>query len=234
MSFLDAPPEKGALQNDTFRSVGMPVLFFVGFAFFIWSLGQYLWRTAEEGIKTVPAGIKTAVSGASRQGAGFVPQAPVREVPPDAGAPTAPPEPAESAGPGTISIMPSEAPKAKIVREWKMRGTIYDLITLQPVPNAQMTFTDNETNARALIQADSQGRYRTILPPLEGRGYVVTLAKTGYVKSYLNPGTEGVNVMPLERRKEIAKELSSLIAEPASIQPDTGAPFVTNFYIAPK
>ena len=169
MSFLDAPPEKGALQNDTFRSVGMPILFFVGFAFFIWSLGQYLWRTAEEGIKTVPGGFKPTVAGTSSQGGGFVPQAPVRDVPPEAEAPT---EPAEAVGPGTISILPSEAPKAKIVREWKMRGTVYDLITLQPVPSAQLTFTDNDTNARALIQADSLGRYRAILPSLDGRGYV--------------------------------------------------------------
>ena len=209
----------------------MPILFFVGFAFFIWSLGQYLWRTAEEGIKTVPGGIKSTVAGAVSQGGGFVPQAPARDLPPETEPPT---EPAEAVGPGTISIMPSEAPKAKVVREWKMRGTIYDLITLQPVPSAQLTFTDNDTNARALIQADSQGRYRAILPSLDGRGYVVTLAKPGYVKSYLNPGTEGVASMPLERRKEIVKELSSLIAEPASIQPDSGAPLVTNFYIAPK
>ncbi|MEQ1919964.1 MAG: carboxypeptidase-like regulatory domain-containing protein [Elusimicrobiota bacterium] len=225
---MDAPPEKTAFQNDTFRSVGMPVLFFVGFAFFIWSLGQYLWRTAEEGVKTVSAGIKPAVAGASSQGGADAPQSSAPFVPTESEAP------AEPEGPGTVSIMASEPPKTQIVREWKMRGTIYDLITLSPVPSAQLTFTDNDTNARALIQADSRGRYRAILPSLAGRGYVVTLAKPGYAKSYLDPGTEGVASMPLERRKEIVKELSSLISEPSTIEPNSGAPLVTNFYIAPQ
>jgi hypothetical protein len=140
----------------------------------------------------------------------------------------------EEEGPGIVSIMQEKGPRPKVVSEWKMRGTIYDLITLKPVPGVHMIFTDNATNSKAQIKTDEQGRYRTILPALPGRGYLVTLSKTGYLKSYLDPGTEGVSDMPLERRKEIVSELASLIAEPAALQPNSGDPLLTDFHMAPK
>lgn len=249
MSFLDAPPEKSALQNDTFRTFGIPILFLGGLAAFVWTAGQYLWRTAEEGTKAVIAASGTPSAGAAKGGAaggGTVAQALIDELKsnrdePAASSPgAAAPAPAEAAtpdedeGPGIVSIMPDKGARPKAVSEWRMRGVIYDLVTLKPVPGVHMIFTDNETNSRAQIKTDAQGRYRAILPALPGRGYLVTLSKTGYLKSYLDPGTEGVSDMPLERRAEIVKELSSLIAEPAALEPNGDTPLVTDFHMAPK
>lgn len=246
MSFHDAAPQKTALQSDGFRNLVLPVLLFGGLAFFVWSIGQYLWHSAEEGAKTVQAGVKSVPIPSGGGGGGVVPvnskaiQGLVNEQVTgefDSGG-VAPvnkrPSTDDEEGTGTISIMPDKGPKARAAREWKMRGEIRDLITLKAVPGVKMTFIDNETNSRAAIVTDGQGRYRTILPPLPGRGYLVTLEKLGYEKTYLDPGTEGVPDMPLERRKEIRKELSSLIAEPSSIEPNSETPLVTNFYIAPK
>jgi hypothetical protein len=241
MSFQDAPPEKSALQNDTFRSFGIPLLFFGALAYFVWAGGQYLWRTAEEGTKSTVAATKTTLANAGKPVDGTVAQALVEQLKtnrdePGAASPGegAEPRPQEEEGPGIVSVMPEKGPRPKAVTEWKMRGVIYDLLTLKPIPGVHMIFTDNETNSRAQIQSDAQGRYRAILPALAGRGYLVTLSKPGYLKSYLNPGTEGVADMTLERRTEIVKELSSLISEPAVLEPNSDRPLVTDFHMAPQ
>ena len=73
LSFLDAPPEKTAFQNDNFRSFGMPILFFGGFAYAIWTFSQYMWRTASDGTKTIPAVVKKQDSPSGSYSAGVVP-----------------------------------------------------------------------------------------------------------------------------------------------------------------
>lgn len=250
MSFQDAPPEKSAFQNDNFRNFGIPLMIFGGLAYGLWTFSHYMWRTAEEGTKTVSTTMKKALPSSST-GSGVVPtdskaiQALVMEqttgvYDPEGKEP--PPEPArlpdgespEEQGPGVVSIMPVKSSPAKVVAEWRMRGVIYDLITLKPVPNVHMIFTDNVTNSRAQIKTDPEGRYRVLLPTLSGRGYLVSLSKAGYEKSYLDPGTEGVADMPMDRRLEITRELSSVIAEPASLQPNGDTPLVTDFHLAPK
>ena len=244
MTFTEGSKQKTTLESDGFRNVGIPIMLFGGIAFFIWSFGQYMWHTAEKGTETIDAVAKTATGSVAPKGGGVVPvnsraiQGLVNEqvtgkFDPDGNA-VYEKKTEEDEGPGTISIMPQKGPKDKIIREWKMRGEIFDLVTLLPVPGVHMIFTDNETNSRAQIKTDDQGRYKVILPPLKGRGYLITLSKPGYEKTYLDPGTEGVADMTVERRREIAKELSSLIAEPSSLQPNSDTPLVTDFHMAPK
>lgn len=247
MSFLDAPPEKTALQNDNFRNFGIPILFFGGLAYGLWAFSEYMWRTAEQGTKAVAGALSpTANSPTIIKGGGIVPsdsagiQGLVNEqrtgVYDPTGADPLPEavKPPVEEGPGLISIMPEKGDRPKAVFEWRMRGVVYDLITLKPVPGAHLIFTDNTTNSRAQILTDSKGRYRAVLPSLAGRGYLVSLSKAGYLKSYLNPGTEGVADLPLERRRELVQELSSLIAEPYEVHPNSDEPLVTDFHIAPN
>jgi hypothetical protein len=231
MSFLDAPPEKTAFQNDNFRNFGMPIIFFGGFAWAIWSFGQYMWRTASEGTKTVPAVVKKQDSPSVSYSAG-------KHAPLDASpSPEAQKQAPENEGSGNISVMPvkkDSAAKAKGGSEWKMHGVVYDLITLKPVPGVHLIFTDNMTSRRVPIDADSQGRYRALLPLLVGRGYIVTMSKPGYKSTYLDPGIEGVSSLPLERRRELVRDLSSLISQPYLFEPDSGAPLVADFYLPPQ
>lgn len=246
MSFLDAPAEKSAFQNDNFRSFGIPILFFGALAYALWAFSGYMWRTAEQGTKGHVEVLKGAgASPAVIKSGGVVPadsagiQALVDEQRAASlaaeGAEPAPEDakPDAQEGPGVVSIMPESGERPKAVSEWRMRGAVYDLVTLKPVPGAHMVFLDNATNSRAQIVTDSRGRYRAILPALSDRGYLVSLSKPGYVKSYLNPGTEGVADMPLDRRRELAQELSTLVAEPFEVHPNSDAPLVTDFHLAP-
>ncbi|MBI3288405.1 MAG: carboxypeptidase regulatory-like domain-containing protein [Elusimicrobia bacterium] len=142
----------------------------------------------------------------------------------------------EDEGAASISITASDSPipRAKAVREWKLRGVVYDLLTLKPIPRCSLIFADYVTNARADVLTDSQGRYRIILPPLSERGYLVSIQKKEYEKAYLNPGTEGVREMTETMRRELVHELSTTLAQPSSVQPYSEAPLVTDFYLAPK
>lgn len=246
MSFLDAPPEKTAFQNDNFRNFGMPILLFGGFAFAIWTFSQYMWRTASDGTKTVSVVVKKQDS----HRAGVVPSGSdgiqgfvnAQWTGKDASAGAAPfagaqkgEQERERSGP--VSAMPDNggpSAKARGGSEWKMRGVIYNLITLKPVSGVHLIFTDNKTSLRIPIDADSQGRYRALLPSLVGRGYVVTMLKPGYKSTYLDPGIEGVPSLPVERRRELVRDLSSLLSQPYVFEPDSGAPLVADFYLSPQ
>ncbi len=251
LSFTDAPPERGALQNDNFRSFGLPAILFGGLAFGMWSFSQFMWRTAEENAASYETNAKNTISGkqasSSKLAAGVVPvdskaiQGLVNEqvtgvYDPEGVLPEEKKAAPVETGPGIVSITPAGKTVQAASREWRMRGTIYDLVTLKPVPGVHMIFTDNATNSRAQIKTDGAGRYKVILPPLTNpdRGYLVALSRSGYEKAYLNPGTEGVAEKPLEERTQLARELSTLIAEPASLQPNSEEPLITDFHMAPK
>ena len=62
----------------------------------------------------------------------------------------------------------------------------------------------------------------------------MSFSKPGYSKTYLDPGTEGVAEKPLPERKQLVSELSSLIMEPAALEPNSDTALVTDFYLAPK
>ena len=123
--------------------------------------------------------------------------------------------------------------QSKPVKEWKLRGFVYDLVTLQPVPHCKIILSDLETNSHLETATDAGGRYRAILPPLRDRGYLVAISASGYAPAYLNPGAEGVPKKPVGERQNLCKELGTAVVQPASLQPHAADPLVTDFYIAP-
>lgn len=122
---------------------------------------------------------------------------------------------------------------AEVVKEWKLRGVIYDLETLKPVEGCTMVFFDVSANARFETMTDDQGRYRVIVPQLGERAYKVKIAHQGYASSYLNPGTENVPKMDQEYRRQLVQELGKSLEGPYSVQAYGSRPLVTDFYIAP-
>jgi hypothetical protein len=147
----------------------------------------------------------------------------------------APPDgPAETGeGSGTISITKEAGQAARPPREWRLRGRVYDLVTLKPVAGALIILTDNETNARAETMTNAEGRYRTVLPPLRERGYAVGIKKNGYAQSYAGPESAGVKDLDAGSRKELARQLSRSVEAPTALEPGSDAPLVTDFFLAP-
>ena len=128
------------------------------------------------------------------------------------------------------------AATSKAPREWRLRGSVYDLVTLKPLAGCAIQFTNEATNRSIMTRSDSAGRYRTIVPSLSGgSGYSVSIEKSGYAPNYLNPGTEGVREMAAGERKGMARDLATTTAvEPATVQSVSEKPFITDFYLAPR
>jgi len=143
-------------------------------------------------------------------------------------------QPDEEKEPPVVSISVEPPQKAaRPVKEWRLRGYVYDLMTFKPVAHCRMVLSDVNTNARFETSTGADGRYRAILPPLPDRGYLVSVSQAGYAPNYLNPGTEGVREKPLEERQALCRDLATVVVQPASLEPHGGDPLVTDFFIAP-
>ncbi len=263
-SYKEERPEQSALKSDGFRNGVMPAVFLLGLGLFMWKMGGFFFNqveannrqteseesavrkakvaqskmTPDQAAEAIARGTAAVRAALGDQAAGVKPGTSHATAgrPDGAGEATVVGGDDEAySGGGSISITPvGQGPAPKAVTEWKLRGHVYDLLTLRPVSGAQIVFTDNETNFKANSTSDSTGRYRIILPPLEGRGYLVAIKKQGYAKTYLNPGTEGVAEMDRAKRKELSRELESTIQEPASLQPFSSDPLITDFHLAPQ
>lgn len=137
----------------------------------------------------------------------------------------------EEGGGATVIGAPGAAEEE--VREWRLRGRVYDLVTLEALPRCPMIFADEGSAARLESASDAQGRYRVAAPPLKGRGYAVAVRCPGYAASYLNPGTEGVRQMSEEDRRALAADIAKSLDAPYTVQAYGSKPLVTDFYLAP-
>ncbi|MFI5346510.1 MAG: carboxypeptidase regulatory-like domain-containing protein [Elusimicrobiota bacterium] len=232
----DLPKAAGnPLKQSPYYQFVMPALFFLGLGGLIWWLASGLFRLGEENANTpqinvmaerpagereIAAGLAStaAVSGGVRayEGSGTISVAPVEDAPP--------------------AVVPDVPAKpVKVVKEWKLRGMVYDLTTLKPLSGCQLTFTDLETNRNITTRTNSEGRYRALVPSLPERGYTVKAEKSGYSPNYLDPATEGVRSMSAAQRKELAKGLSDTLSEtPAALQASGAEPLITDFFLAPR
>ena len=124
--------------------------------------------------------------------------------------------------------------KAKGPQEWRLRGTVYDLVTLRPVAGVQVTLKDSETARAVDTLTDAGGRYRFNVPPLPGRGYSVVFTSAKYSPSYVNPDDESVRERSPEERKQLASQLAHEMDPPYPVQGLAGEPVTTDFYLAPR
>lgn len=256
----DGPPGSvNPLKQSPYWNFVLPVLFFGALACGIWYIGAGLFHLGEENAKSFDekpnflrstAEEKKAAEDAAAKGqdgaAADSEGAVLQPATPDGGpaTPGARREAGASGDEAVVSITPADAsdavsapaPKAaKPVAEWKLRGHVYDLTTLKPLAGCRLEFVDEETNLRRETRSDSTGRYRIILPPLDGRGYVVSASKSGFAPNYLDPSTPGVRELDAADRGALAKSLATaLSASPASVQAEGAAPVVTDFYLAPR
>ncbi|MDE2141934.1 MAG: carboxypeptidase regulatory-like domain-containing protein [Elusimicrobia bacterium] len=232
------------LKQSPYYQWAMPALFFVALGGLIWWLASGFFRLGEENAAAPSVGVAAAAkAGGERETAAFSTAAFA------SAANTSPSNSGGSSyeGSGTVSVAPAvEAPPppaasepppkpVKAVKEWKLRGRVYDLTTLKPLSGCQLTFVDVETNRNIHTRTDAEGRYRALVPSLPDRGYALKAEKSGYSLNYLDPSTEGVRAMGAAARKELAKGLAdTLTATPASLQAEGAAPLITDVYLAPR
>lgn len=141
---------------------------------------------------------------------------------------------AETQGHGVVSIVKETgASQARTAREWRLRGAVYDLVTLKPVAGAKLILLDNEANTRAETVTNAQGRYKTVVPALNKNGYLVSIAKAGYAASYAGPESAGAGELDPGSRLELARQLARTVEAPTSLEPGSDEPYITDFFLAP-
>jgi hypothetical protein len=258
MSFPEDEPVVGVHPLKQTRAYQFlpPLLFFSGIAYGVWALGSGLFHLGEASSVAEISPTLSAMASTTTVSAPAAPTAPGVVMAPAApsGAAAASPagETPSSDGESSAVIYISHdndapaqparpqaparpAPPPKPVRQWRLRGTVYDLLTLQPISGASVVFIDQTTNHRNEAQTDSEGRYRTVLAPLADRGYSVAIRKDGYSTNYLDPSVQEVAKMRPEARRQIGRDLASTFApQPAYVQPASEKPLNTDFYLAPN
>jgi len=235
MSFPEGDGDSGAtanpLKESKYYQFVFPILFFGAIAMIVWYLGSGLMHLGQESAQSNDSG---NLSGIPRIPA--PPSHPAESAKPPEEAPTVSIVAVDENGAPAAKGAAGRRPPAAAVAEWRLRGTVYDLTTLKPLGGVSLVFADEETNATIKTRSDSQGRYRVIVPPLDGRGYAVAIDKNGYATNYLDPSNEdGVREKDAEERKAMARDLSSTLgAAHATVQSESAEPLVTDFYLAPR
>lgn len=119
------------------------------------------------------------------------------------------------------------------VKEWRLRGVVYDLTTLAPVPRCLLVLTQASTGEKFETMTDAGGRYRLLVPALQRDSYQVRLQAERFSRSYLNPEVENVRKLPEAKRRELANELAATFLPPYELT-GSAQPLVTDFYLAPQ
>ena len=85
-----------------------------------------------------------------------------------------------------------------------VRGTVYDLLTLKPVPGAQVIFTARSSGRSVHARTDSAGRYTLNLARSSEGGFEAAIIRKDYPDKYLEENDPPYRTMGLKRRQEAA------------------------------
>lgn len=235
----DSDGEPNPLKHEaSYYPLIMPAVFFGCLGLVVWKIGTGLMYIASDPSQHERGSFETGGGPVTKEAVAKTMADSIRQVDADGlgqnGASDRDAASAEGESHEAVTVVKETADaRTPAVSEWRLRGTVYDLITLKPVAGAKLTLTDNETNARAETTTDAAGRYKTVLPPLHRHGYLVAIAKSGYASSYAGPESAGVADLDAGSRKELARQLARSVEAPTSLEPGGGAPYVTNFFLAP-
>ena len=248
MSFRDEEATPSGGKRRSHSSLGLFALLGLGLA-----LGVGAWQGLDWLIKVANAPEESARS-VSQTAA-----VPAAEIPSSAGEESAAPQSSPGLAPSLIQITPVKEPKPAAARaaapnegdeqvgavvmepavpieeppaaEWRLRGTVYDLASLAPLPRCRLIFSDAQSGARYETMTDGHGRYRIIVAPLEGRGYNVRIEREGYAAAFLDDGND-FEKKDAQERLELAKALARSLKPSRPLKPEGAKPLVTDFYLA--
>ncbi|HBL17794.1 MAG TPA: hypothetical protein DD417_13860 [Elusimicrobia bacterium] len=105
---------------------------------------------------------------------------------------------------------------------WVVEGRVYDLVTLSPVADAQVSFRSVASGDEREAQTDAAGRYRVSLPKIQEGGYAVSFRRQGYGDRYLEDMSPAYESQSAEARREVLTMLDSTKILHVPLLPDEG------------
>ncbi|HAM35831.1 MAG TPA: hypothetical protein DEB40_12130 [Elusimicrobia bacterium] len=87
---------------------------------------------------------------------------------------------------------------------WIFLGQVYDLISLQPISGAQLTFRDASGNVRGSTITRQDGGYRIALPSLRGGSYALAVKHQDYQVKYIDEISPPFKEVSAAERRQLA------------------------------
>lgn len=116
--------------------------------------------------------------------------------------------------------------------EWRMRGTIFDLITAEPVGRAEVIFTDPRNGRPFRTGTDMKGNYRATLPVTEN-GYDLTIRHEKYEPKYFEDGVPSYRKLGMEERQKHADGFMKVLQNKDLVRAESGEVLQRDFVLIP-
>lgn len=117
-------------------------------------------------------------------------------------------EPVKVEGPTKIENETKPPPVKE--KAWRVHGRIFDLITLEPIGGADISFRGKSSRRTLGARTDHQGFYSALLPKSESEGYAVSVSHPKYGTIFSEDRTPSYGAKSLEKRKEAREMIRSL------------------------
>ena len=101
------------------------------------------------------------------------------------------------------------APAAPVEGDWTIRGKVYELISLKPVPRARVVFSSKLTGKDHATRTDAKGAFTLKIPKLAESGYEIGFSAPGYRPDWLEEPDTPYSKQSLARCEEAAYQLGS-------------------------
>jgi len=230
MSFRNEDFSPSGRKRRSHSSLGVFALLGLGlaFGFGAWQVLDWLLRTAdgrnERPGPAAPSPSAEIPDSSSRE-------SPVPEGPTDSAPSFIQISPESEGRRGAAATQPALQRPKRPVSDWRLRGTVYDLASLAPLPRCRLIFSDALSGTRYETMTDAHGRYRIFLTPLEGRGYNLRIERQGYAAAFLENGDD-IERKGAPERRSLAEALAKSLKPSPPLRPDGDKPLVTNLYLA--
>lgn len=104
-------------------------------------------------------------------------------------------------------------------RGWVLRGRIYDLATLGPVPEAELLFQEADSGRTFRARSARDGSYRARLPGASEAGYAFQVRHPDYGHRHLRGRGVEARSMPARARMELAKDVGRTLLVSGPVTP---------------
>lgn len=147
-----------------------------------------------------------------------------------------PPPDAHSVGVSAPALDNTSAqePEGPPATEWRMRGKIYNLVSLNPIPLCMIVFIHPETSARYETSTTNDGNYRTTVPALAKGGYATAFSHPDYHSSFRMSSLKETQEMSPAKRRQEAQRLIGIVNEPVALAADGKKPIHNEFFLIPR
>ncbi|MEE8425486.1 MAG: zinc ribbon domain-containing protein [Elusimicrobiota bacterium] len=128
------------------------------------------------------------------------------------------------------SNSPRPPPRPSRTSKWRIRGKLIDIISLKPIPDADLIFVASN-GQRVATATGPGGDFRVSMPPAAG-GYSLRITHPDYDSKYL--ADKGHTGMDEDERKKAAEKLTSSFAKNLSIKPSGDGRMNQDYLLVPR